>query len=151
MADGRRGGVDWTPSGAQLAGGFLDGHAEALKKVGDTMLRDAPKMGRIVAKRIPGLPGLVFDAASYATAKDKNRAKAELAGQVIGGAIGGLAGPLGAAAGSVIGEKGGELLYDHRDDIAAWMKARQAQVNRAAYGFEHAFDRGLPPYSPYQR
>ena len=97
------------------------------------MLKTAPRVGRIVAKRIPGLPGLVFDAANYASEQDKDRATFELFGQVAGGLIGAAAGPLGVAAGSVAGEMAGEYLYDHKDDIGAWMKAREDEVARAAY------------------
>jgi outer membrane lipoprotein SlyB len=103
------------------------------------------------------------------TGKDKVRTGVGVAGSAVGGAIGGVIGglggpaaiatvPIGRVVGSALGEGAATYVYDHQDDIRRklddtkrWMKARQAQVNRAAYGFEHAFDGGLPPYSPYLR
>lgn len=132
------------PSGEQIAGGVLAGQAEWVKQAGKPMLAKAPKLGRFVANRIPGLPGLVFDAASYTKAKDKDRAAAELIGQLAGGAVGSLAGPLGVAAGSIAGEKLAEVAYDNREDIKAWMDRRRNDVRRAAA-------ERILPYTPIPR
>lgn len=137
MAD--RAGQSWAPSGMQMGGGMVKGVETLVSDTGDLMLHGAPKWGRIVARGIPGAPGLVLDAAQFATARNKARAGSEIAGGMLGGFIGSGLGPLGAAAGAVAGQKAGEWAYDHHDEIrekmaatAAWVKAREAQIARGA-------------------
>jgi hypothetical protein len=122
---------EWTPSGEQVGGGILAGVAEVMDDAGKAMVRGAPRAGRIILRSIPGTPGVVLDGVGFIRAKDKWRSGAEIAGGVAGGAVGGLvAGPLGAAVGATLGQKGAELAYDHKDDIQAWMKAREQDVAR---------------------
>lgn len=128
----------------KIAGGVLAGQAAFVDQAGERMLRTAPRLGRIVAKGIPGAPGLVFDLANYATAKDKGRARAELIGQVAGGALGSWGGPVGVAVGSTAGAFAGEYLYDHKDDIQGWMDRRWNDLARAA-------GERVLPYTPTPR
>ncbi|MEO8113917.1 MAG: hypothetical protein ABI655_06025 [Phenylobacterium sp.] len=164
MVDERRPGGP--PSGEQIAGGFFAGHDKAWKMLGERMLRGGSKAVRIVAKRVPGAPGLVYDIANFAHAEDKPRALAGIvggslgavAGGALGAAAGGINAPIGAAVGSTFGERIGEDLYDaHADEIRQkleatkrWMAERQAELarapRRAASALDHAFDGGLPPY-----
>jgi hypothetical protein len=141
MGSNSQGGGASGPTNGQLAGGFLAAQEEALKPVGKQMLKTAPKAFRIVAKRVPGLPGIVYDIGQFSAAEDKWRAGAEIAGSALGAGVGAVGGPLGAAAGSVAGEMAADYLYGHKDDIKAWMKAREAAIARAAA------DR-LRPYLP---
>jgi hypothetical protein len=133
-------------------GAMLEMPKAAMKRAGETMLKDAPKgVTRYVLRAIPWGPGVVYDAAKVLTAKDRARAGLGVAGGLVGGVLGEAAGPLGAAVGYSAGEAGAEWLYDHHDelarkaaDTAQWMKARAAHLaGRAAHGF----DRGMPPYS----
>jgi hypothetical protein len=132
------------PTKEQVVGGVLAGHDKAMEDLGKHMLRDVGPIERFVGSRVvTGAPGVVLDLALLASAKDKRRAGAELAGQLAGGALGGaVAGPVGAAVGSVAGEKGAELLYDHKGDIADWMKARNAHIARRVAD-------ELRPYAPF--
>ena len=127
-----RKGPEWSLSAEQMAGGLVDGYAEGVKQAGKMMLRGKPFVTRYVLQKIPGLPGVALKVGQYATAKDKARAGTEIAGGLIGGALGMVAGPVSSVVGSVVGEKAGELIYDHRDDIKAWMKARNEEVVRNA-------------------
>jgi len=131
--------------------GALKGAESLLQDAGKAMLKDAPRRTRYVLRRIPGAPGLIYDIANFATAKDKLRAGVGIAGGVVGGFAGEAAGPVGAAVGSAAGEAGAEWLYDHHDelarkvaDTAQWMKERGLHVAGQA---AHGFDRGMPPYS----
>ena len=115
-----RGRIDWSPQGDQIGGGLMDVVQRGFKIAGKTMLQSAPKVGRIVLNRIPGLPGLVLDGAQLATAPDmssKRRVGAQIVGGMVGGAAGVWAGPVGVAVGSTLGQKAGELIYDHQDEI----------------------------------
>lgn len=143
MTDRRR--TDPAPTRAQTASAVLAGQAAALGRAGDRLLTQAPVAGRIVAKRIPGLPGLVYDIGSIAGAEDKRRATAEAAGGFLGAGLGGaVGGPLGAAAGSLVGQKAAELYMDHEKDIHAWMDDRWRDVARAA-------GEQVLPYTPIPR
>lgn len=62
-----RGRIDWSPQGDQIGGGLIEGVKEGVKTAGKTMLPSAPKVGRMVLNRVPGLPGLVMDGAQLAT------------------------------------------------------------------------------------
>lgn len=133
------------PSGEQIAGGVLAGQADAVKSAGKPMLKTASRVTRIVANRIPGLPGLVFDAASIGAAPDTRRAVIETVAGGVGALAGGaLAGPLGAAGGSIAGEKAAQLYLDHEDDINAWMHGRWNDLARAA-------GEQVLPYTPIPR
>lgn len=102
-----------------------------MKEAGKTLLREAPKTTRLVLKTVPGVPGHINSGVELFTAKDKGRAIAGLAGGTAGAALGGWLGPAGAVAGSALGSRAGELLYNDRDDIAAWMAARRAELARS--------------------
>lgn len=134
-------GTGWPSQGA-MAGGFLDGQAEAVKKLGERLIERAPGVTRFVLKRIPEGPGYVYDAVSAASEPDRLRAGFGVAGSILGGlgggalgtAAGGVNAPIGAAVGSAFGDEIGKEYYDqHRDqirqglgDIKSWMKARTA-------------------------
>lgn len=121
----------WTPSGIQVGSGMLEGYKRVVDDASKAMLRDAPKAARLVAKRIPGAPGLVLDAVQMSTSEDGLKTGLELAaGATLGLAGGVVGGPFGAAVGAAAGEKAAELIYDHRDDIRAWMKDRRDAVAR---------------------
>lgn len=121
---------DWIPSGQQAGDGMVAGAGKVMSESGKTMLQGTPRAARIVLRQIPGAPGLVLDGVSLMTAKDKGRATAEILGGVAGGAAGAWAGPIGVAVGSTLGQKAGEMAYDHKDDIGAWMKAREQEIAR---------------------
>jgi hypothetical protein len=126
--------------GGAIGSGLLEGAKHMVKGAGETILKDARPLTRFKLMRIPGVPGLVYDAADFATAKNKVRAGIGIAGGLAGGFVGEAGGPVGAAMGSAAGEAGAEWLYDHRTDIGDWMKRRVAQA-------AHGFDRGMPPFS----
>ncbi len=124
--DSRKRGV--LPSAEQAAGGMLAGHDKAMELLGEWALRETPRMARLVAKRIPGAPGLVYDAAGLVGADDRWRAGFGLAGSLLGGAsgagfgalAGGVNAPIGAAIGSAYGDKLATEYYDdHRRQIDA--------------------------------
>ncbi len=125
--------------------GILAGTGRVIDDAAKTMLKDAPKVGRFVLKKIPGAPGLVLDAVELVQAKDKGRKIASMAGGILGGAAGGalgaatgpgavVAAPLGAAVGSVAGQHIAEDVYD--DNVgkiaaaSAWIKARNDAIAR---------------------
>lgn len=149
MAD-ENSGEGGAPSQSQIAGGFLDGQAEAVTDLGEKMLKGAPRGARFVMKKIPGAPALVFDAVDLATAPDKLRSLAGIAGGALGGAAGGALGtaagginaPIGAAVGSAWGQKLGQDFYDqHADEIhrgldatKQWVRDREADLaNRSPH------------------
>jgi phage tail tape-measure protein len=142
-----------SPPAEPLAGAMLAGHDKALGMAADRMLKAAPKTTRYVLKRVPGLPGLVYDAATLATANDKRRELVGMAGGALGAVAGGalgaatgpaapVAAPLGAAAGSAAGEQLAEALYDNRLNIKAWMAIRAATLG-------HQVAAELRRYAPY--
>ena len=135
MDDGEASGDVLT--GAQVSGGLLAGHEEALTRVGDQMLRRARPMTRFLVKRIPGAPALVFNATELANAPNRTRSAFGLVGGALGGAAGGALGaaaggvnaPIGAALGSTFGENVGEQIYDeHAKDIDRWMRDRWREL-----------------------
>jgi hypothetical protein len=114
-----------TSPGEKVAKGSLEWAEKTMHEAGKEMLRDASRGTRIVAKRIPGAPGLVYDGVQVFTAKpeDKMRKIFGVAGGWIGGAAGGglgaltgpaapVAAPVGAAVGSAFGEDIGTDIYD---------------------------------------
>jgi hypothetical protein len=139
-----------------LGPGALEGAKRLMTDAGKEMLKEAPNATRYVLRKVPGAPGFIYDAATFATSKDKLRTGLGMAGGGLGGMAGGaIGGPVGAALGSAAGEAGTEWVYDHRDelarkaaDTAQWMKARTAQ---AAGVLTHGFDQGLPPYATPMR
>lgn len=149
---------DWGPPGKMATDGLRAANDEVMSRAGEAMLKDLSRAKRFVAKRAPGLPGLLLDGVEFMNAKDKGRKLAGIAGSAIGGAGGAalgaatgpaapVAAPLGAAVGSVAGEHIAEELYDDHaeavgrvlrgtaDDIQdgiaktkAWIRGRDAQV-----------------------
>ncbi len=128
------------PTAEQAARATLDIPKTLMKGPGEAMLRNAPRLARVVARRIPGLPGLIYDVAAFAKAGDKTKAAFGLAGGAIGGlgggalgaAAGGINAPIGAALGAAYGERIAEELYDdHEAEIDQWMKDRWADVRGA--------------------
>src|SRR5258705_9322845 len=61
---------DTTSLGQRAAGGLFAAHDQAWKPVAKTMLKDAAPVPRYVLRNIPGVPGLIYDAATFATADD---------------------------------------------------------------------------------
>lgn len=128
MPDQKR--ESWTPSADQWAAGTLDGVKKGTDIAAKSMLASAPVATRYVLKRIPGVPGLVLNIVELGASPNKWRTASEIAGSTVGAGVGGLAGPVGAVVGSAVGAKAGELLYDHQDDIKAWMRERQRALEQ---------------------
>jgi len=134
-------GTPGAPSKGAIAGGLLDGTAEAIKRVGEPMIKSAPGAARFVLKRIPEGPGYVYDIASAAGEPDKLRGAFGVAGSVLGtvggaalgGAAGGVNAPIGAALGSAFGDEIGKEIYDQNRD----------QIRGAANRIEDGIRRGL--------
>ena len=159
MAEAHRGVL---PSPEQAVGGLMEGHETAMSMVANAMLKEARPFPRFIAKRIPGIPGLVLDITNFLTADDKLRAGFGLAGSAGGGALGGLVGgpiaPVTAAAGAVAGDKIATDFYDdHKAEIrrqmnetARWIRARQYDVatggSRALDAFTLGLDHGPADY-----
>ena len=151
MAESRDRRPDWGPRARMVEDGLLVGTEEVLGEAGKTMLKNAPRLGRVVLEKIPGAPGAVVDAVEFAGAKDKGRKIAGMVGSAMGGAGGAAMGaatgpgapiavPLGAAVGSVAGEHIAEEIYDdHIDGVRrgiaqtkAWIRAREEDLTRRA-------------------
>lgn len=101
-------------------------------------------MTRYVARSAAKGPGVVYEVAKFASAEDKWRAAAGLAGGIIGGAGGGALGaatgpgavvavPVFRAAGAAAGEEIAERLYDaHADEARARVRNIDHNLRRGA-------------------
>jgi len=130
MAEAHRGVL---PSPEQAVGGLMEGHETAMSMVANAMLKEARPFPRFIAKRIPGIPGLVLDITNFLTADDKLRAGFGLAGSAGGG------------------DKIATDFYDdHKAEIrrqmnetARWIRARQDDVATGGSRTLDAFTLGL--------
>src|SRR5689334_4280086 len=129
--------------GELVTGGLLKGHDRAMEDVAEAMLKAAPGRVRFVLKRLPGAPGLVYDAASLAASKDKARTPVgmvggtvgAMAGGALGAAAGGVGAPIGAAVGGGAGDEIATEFYDdHKDAIQRQIAATKRWIaDREAY------------------
>lgn len=130
--------------GETAAGAVLDTNGQLMDAAAARMLGGASPVARFILKRIPGLPGFVYDTTRLLTSDQPLRTTAGigggLAGAAAGGALGAAAGGVNAPVGVVLGSAAGENIaneaYDdyyaaHRaqmDDANQWMVARRKQI-----------------------
>ena len=76
--------------GETLPGALVEIPKEIAGEGAEIMLKDQPFLKRFALKGIRGLPGYIYDGIEIATAKDKGRATAGVAGGAVVGGLGGL-------------------------------------------------------------
>jgi len=121
--------------GETAAGMTLETHKQLMDAAADRMLQGAPKVTRYVLKKIPGLPGFIYDATQLLTSDQPLRTGAGMAGGFAGGAAGGAlgaaAGGVNAPVGAVLGGAAGEdIATDAYDDYYAQHRAQLDAANR---------------------
>jgi len=135
MDDGDQDGELPQEAGETAAGVALDANHELMNSAAERMLSSASKATRFVLKRIPGLPGFVYDTTRFLTSDQPLRTAAGIGGGVAGGAagaaLGAAAGGVNAPVGAVLGAAAGEnVANDAYDDYYAGHRAQIDATNR---------------------